>query len=63
MNKIERAIRDCKLHIKQLERDVLILETELKAFKKNLDNLESIEYDNTIPHFEEKELLKGGNNE
>ncbi len=60
MNKIERAIYDCKLHINALERDMLILSTELKTFKKQLDALESIEYDKSIPHLEEKEKIQGG---
>lgn len=55
MNKIERAIYDCKLHINALERDVLILSTELKAYKKQLDALETIEYDKSIPHIEVNE--------
>jgi hypothetical protein len=61
MNKIERAIHDCKIHINALERDMLVISTELKVFKKQLDTLESIEYDKSIPHFEEKENIEGGN--
>ena len=48
MNKIERAISD----IKSLDRDILVLETERKAFKKQLDALEKIQDDKSIPHDE-----------
>jgi hypothetical protein len=61
MNKIERAIYDCKLHINALERDVLVLSTELKAYKKQLDALEAIEYDKSIPHLIETDKIQGGN--
>lgn len=63
MNKIERAIYDCKLHINALERDMLVLSTELKTFKKQLDTLEMIEHDKSIPHLEEKQKIEGGKNE
>lgn len=52
MNKIERAISDTKSHIKSLDRDILVLETERNAFKKQLDALETIQYDKSIPHDE-----------
>lgn len=52
MNKIERAINDIKSHIKSLDRDILVLETERKAFKKQLDALEKIQDDISIPHNE-----------
>lgn len=52
MNKIERAISDIKLHIKSLDSDILALETERKSFKKQLDALEKIRDDNSIPHDE-----------
>ena len=52
MNKIERAISDIKSHIKSLDRDILVLETERKAFKKQLDALEKIQDDISIPHNE-----------
>ena len=50
MNKIERAIYDLKLHIKNLEADRMIIVAELNAFKKQLDALESIERNKSIPH-------------
>ena len=52
MNKIERAISDIKSHIKSLDRDILVLETERGAFKKQLDALEKIQDDISIPHNE-----------
>ena len=59
MNKIERAIADCKEHIKNLQSEKLILEAELTAFKNQLDNLERIESNKNIPHHES---LKTPNN-
>ena len=50
MNKIERAIADCKQHIKNIENGKMILMAELDAYKKNLDNLEAIERNKSIPH-------------
>ena len=52
MNKIERAIADCKEHIKNLEVEKMILNAEITAFKKQLDNLEAIERNKGIPHHE-----------
>ena len=52
MNKIEKAISDIKSHIKSLDSDILALETERKSFKKQLDTLEKIRDDNSIPHDE-----------
>ena len=50
MNKIEKAISDIESHIKSLDSDILALETERKSFKKQLDALERIRDDNSIPH-------------
>ena len=50
MNKIEKAIYDVKLHIKDKERQLLICQTELKSLKEQLDTLETIKDDNKIPH-------------
>jgi hypothetical protein len=50
MNKIERAIYDVKLHIKEKERQLLICQTELKSLKSQLDTLESIQDDKSIPY-------------
>jgi len=53
LNKIERAIADCKEHIKNLEIEKMILSAEITAFKKQLDNLEAIERNKGIPYHEE----------
>ena len=50
MNKMERAIYDVKLHINDKERQVLIADSELKVLKKQLDTLEKINDDKSIPH-------------
>ena len=50
MNKIERAIADCKEHIKTLENERMILMAELDAYKKQLNNLERIESNKNIPY-------------
>lgn len=50
MNKIERAIYDVNLHITEKERNLLVLQTELKSLRTHLDLLESIEKDSKIPH-------------
>lgn len=50
MNKIERAIADCKEHIKTLENERMILMAELDAYKKQLNNLERIEGNKNIPY-------------
>lgn len=50
MNKIERAIADCKAHIKHLETEKTLIYAELNANKKQLDNLEDIERNKSIPH-------------
>jgi hypothetical protein len=50
MNKIERAIYDAKLHIKDLERENLITISKIQAFKDMLLTLEAIESSEQIPH-------------
>ena len=50
MNKIEKAIYDVKLHIREKERQLLICQTELKSLKEQLDTLEVIQKDKSIPH-------------
>ncbi len=52
MNKIERAIADCKEHIKNLQTEKMILDAELNAYRKQLDNLERIEANKHILHHE-----------
>jgi len=52
MNKIERAIYDTKLHIEKLEQDRMVLVAKIDAYKKQLETLEAIDGDKTIPHQE-----------
>ena len=52
MNKIERAIFDTKNHIKKLEKEKMLLSAELDAYKNQLNNLERIESDKSIPNEE-----------
>jgi hypothetical protein len=54
MNKIERAIADCKEQIKNLETEKTLIYAEINALRKQLDNLEAIERNDSIPHFEKK---------
>lgn len=56
MNKIERAIYDAKIHIKNLEREQLIIDSKIKAFKDILTTLENIEGCKDIPHEERKTI-------
>lgn len=49
-NKIESAIYDVELHIKEKERVLLIVQTELKSLLIHLNVLESISKDEKIPH-------------
>jgi hypothetical protein len=53
MNKIERAIYDTKLHLNNLKQDKIILQAEISAFQKQLESLESIERNKSIPHQED----------
>ena len=50
MNKIEPAIYDVKLHIKERERQLLIVQTELQSLKDQLKTLEIIYDDHSIPN-------------
>jgi len=52
MNKIEKAIYDTKLHIERLEEDRMILAAKIDAYKKQLETLEAIDGDKSIPHQE-----------
>jgi hypothetical protein len=56
MNKIESAIYDVKLHIADKERCILIANTELKVLKEQLDTLETIQDDKSIPNFHTKSI-------
>ena len=50
MNKIERAIYDVKLRIADKQRQFQILRTQLATLETELETLEAIEKDNSIPH-------------
>ena len=50
MNKIERAISDTKQHLSHLQKDKIILNAEISAFQCQLDALEAIERNHSIPH-------------
>lgn len=50
MNKIERAIYDCKLHVDNLKRDRITLIAEINLAEKILESLELIERDKSIPN-------------
>jgi len=50
MNKIERAISDIKNHLSNLQKDKIILNAEISAFQYQLDALEAIERNHSIPH-------------
>jgi len=52
MNKIEKAIYDTKLHIEKLEQDRMVLVAKIDAYKKQLETLEAIDGDKSIPHQE-----------
>ena len=52
MNKIERAIYDTKLHINNLEEQNRILIAKISAYKDQLNVLENIKDDKSIPHHE-----------
>jgi hypothetical protein len=55
MNKIERAIYDVKNHIKDLEKEKIIIETKIEAFEDMLINLESIEISTSIPYINKQD--------
>lgn len=50
MVKIERAVYDAKLHIDNLEREILILNSKLKAYTEQLYALEGIRDNKQIKH-------------
>jgi hypothetical protein len=52
MNKIESAITDVKMKIKNAKQKVLIAEAEYKCLEDVLERLEIIERDKSIPHVE-----------
>ena len=54
MNKIERAIYDTKQHLNSLVQDKIVLAAEISAYLKQLNALESINENKSIPHIEVK---------
>jgi len=52
MNKIERAIYDTKLHLDNLKQDRMIIMAEIQAYEKQLDTLNAINNNKSIPHIE-----------
>ena len=53
MNKIERAIYDCKQRLAKLEFDRLVLIKEIEIMTNLLYSLEEIEMNKSIPHNKE----------
>ncbi len=61
MNKIEYAIKDCKSQIDRLELERIMVQVELDTYKKQLDNLERIRDNKSIPHDDTSTtVMKGG---
>ena len=58
MNKIERAIYDTKLHLDNLKQDRMIIIAEIQAYEKQLDALNAINNNKSIPHIEVNETDK-----
>jgi hypothetical protein len=50
MNKINLAIEDCQSQIDRLELERIMVQVELDTYKKQLDNLERIRDNKSIPH-------------
>ena len=50
MNKIERAIYDVKLHIADKQRQFQILRTQIATLEAELETLEAIQEDDSIPN-------------
>lgn len=50
MNKIERAIQDVKMEIKRMQNVKVSIEARLEAYQEQLESLESIERDKSIPN-------------
>jgi hypothetical protein len=57
MNKIEKAIYDAKLHLKESEINLRLLKREIETIKNGLETLEIINQDKSIPN-ELKEPIK-----
>jgi hypothetical protein len=52
MNKIERAIKDTTTELKRLRNNKLCIDSKIEALEEQLESLESIERDKSIPHVE-----------
>lgn len=52
MNKIERAIQDVKMEIKRMQNVKVSIEARLEAYIEQLESLESINNNKSIPHEE-----------
>lgn len=50
MNKIERAIQDIKMEVKRMQNVKISIEARLEAYLEQLDSLESINNQVSIPH-------------
>lgn len=50
MNKIERAIYDTKLHLKDCKERIMLALKEKETLKNQLETLEFIESNKDIPH-------------
>jgi hypothetical protein len=50
MNKIEKAIYDAKLHLKESEINLRLLKREIETIKNGLETLEIINQDKSIPN-------------
>ena len=52
MNKIERAIKDTTTELKRLRNNKICIDSKIEALEEQLESLESIERDKSIPHIE-----------
>ena len=52
MNKIERAIQDTTTELKRLRNMKICFDSKIEALEEQLESLESIERDKSIPHVE-----------
>lgn len=53
MNKIERAIEDTKTELKRLRNNKMCFDAQIEALEGQLESLESIERNKSIPHQED----------
>lgn len=57
MNKIERAIQDVKKEIKRMQNVKVSIEARLEAYQEQLELLEFIEGNKSIPHSNPKVII------